>query len=174
MDKKTKITITVCILLVVATIAGLYFYDKNAKEDKAYKKTEPDGATGSGTSTGNVSAFPLKIGSRGEKVTELQQKMNAWVAANWDRIQIKPKYQSGLNSGKEMKRISEDGVFGKNTQEFARYVYRSTSVTESQFNSAADMWADTPTHGTTSEWVEDAPFLSNDWFIQLYNEYLKY
>ena len=155
-NKKVIIIVAVCILLIAATVGGLILFKKKAVAAvpaTGSASGTSSGSTGiSGTTTTN-SGFPLKLGSTGDLVKQLQTKMNEWMAANWNNlVNIKPRYQSGPLAGSVMSSISVDGSFGKNTQEFCGFVFGSTTVTEAQFNTMSDTTSTT----TTSSWDDSS------------------
>lgn len=114
----------VCIAIVGATVWFLLWYDKKLKNTDESKKS------GSGSSV--KSEFPLKVGSRGELVKELQRKLNSAVLKSWDVLYVKPTFM-----GQIMKTIAVDGIFGPKTLTFLQYVFVDTSkteISESEFN----------------------------------------
>jgi len=174
MNRKTIITIVLCILLIAATAGGLWWYDASTKK-KTGAGAEPDGSTsGSGTPTSTpVPVFPLKVGSSGTEVEILQNKLNVWMAANWNGLLVKPKFQNGVRKGQEMKSLVVDGDFGNNTAEFCRFPFHTTTVTESQFNSmTASGWGGGGTSngsGASSEWGDRSGFQQfGEWMESLF------
>ena len=151
-NKKILIITVVCILLIAATVGGLYLFKK-----KPVVAADPNGTKPAGGSTGTTGAandaFPLKMGSKGANVKALQTRMNEWMDINWPNlINIKPRHQSGLLKGTIMSSISVDGDFGANTLEFCGFVFGSTQVTEAQFN----IMQSTTSTGTTSGWDDSS------------------
>lgn len=125
MDKKMKITITVCVLVVIATAAILWWY--NGKEKKADTVAKPDGANttpGSGTPTGTVSVFPLHRGSKCKEVGALQAKMNGWMNYNYISLPVKPSKQQ----------LTTDNDFGAKTLEFVRMIFKADEVSQANYN----------------------------------------
>jgi hypothetical protein len=172
-NKKLTLTIIICIVVIALLVGGLYWYDTASKK-KSSPATNPDGSdAGSGTPTGTRSVFPLKIGSKGTEVEVIQTKMNIWMAQNFDSLLVKPKYQNGIRAGQPMKSIVVDGEFGVNTQEFCLFVYRSKSVTESQYLSGTPSgWGGGVSggSGSVSGWTEPTGFEKFGlWIESLFN-----
>ena len=166
-NKKLTLTIIICIVVIALLVGGLYWYDTASKK-KSSPATNPDG-----TPIVPGSVFPLKIGSKCTEVEVIQTKMNIWMAQNFDKLTVKPKYQNGIRAGQPMKSIVVDGDFGVNTQEFCLFVYRSKSVTESQYLSGTPSgWGGGVSGGTGSVagWTEPTGFEKFGlWIESLFN-----
>jgi len=72
-----------------------------------------------------------------------------------------------------MTNIVEDGVFGVNTAEFCKFVFKSTTVTESQYNSMTSTgWGGGTSNGngTSSSWTDATGFEKfGAWLESLFN-----
>jgi len=127
-NKKTSMVLIACVAIVGVTIWFLLWYDKKAKNENGTSNQ-----TNTGSSSGaTTSEFPLKIGSRGEKVRELQQKLNTAVEKKWDILYVKPTF-----AGEVINSLVVDGVFGAKTLTFLQYVFVDQSkmeISETEFN----------------------------------------
>jgi hypothetical protein len=122
MKKKTVITLIACVVFVLATAGGLWWYDIILKADAG---AEPDGSTsGQGSSTGTpASVFPLIFGSRGTDVRALQKKMNEWMSYYYMTLETKP----------SKSQLTVDGVWGSKTAEFVNIIFKTATVTQTQY-----------------------------------------
>jgi hypothetical protein len=124
-NKRVTIALIFSGLIIAGTVIFLWLYDK---KEKIKSSSETPGST----PTGSGSAFPLKIGSVGEKVKELQRKLNIVVKRRMEYLYIKPTYL-----GVEMESIAVDGIFGPRTLVFLQYAYSDSNkiqITETEFN----------------------------------------
>jgi hypothetical protein len=122
MNKQLKITVIICVLVVLATAGGLWWYDTKKKTGTP-SKTDGTSTSGSETPTGTVSVFPLSKGSVCEEVRKLQAKMNGWMSYNYFTLTTKPSSQQ----------LSTDAIFGKKTLEFVRIIFKTDVVTEANY-----------------------------------------
>ena len=110
---KQQIT-TISIAASGAVVVGLLIYFLFF-----YKKREQN--------SNSATAFPLKKGSSGTNVSELQQKLNS----RMQLLVVTPFTYNGV----EKKSIAVDGIFGSETEAAVKWALGTTSVTEKQFNS---------------------------------------
>ena len=75
------------------------------------------------------SVFPLKLGSKGDLVKELQKKLNSALWKLDPRPPVVPYYM-----GKQITSLVEDGDFGGRTLAVVKFYFRTEQVTESQYN----------------------------------------
>ncbi|MEA4975443.1 MAG: hypothetical protein VB046_06875 [Paludibacter sp.] len=125
-NKRVTIALIFSGLIIAGTVIFLWLYDKKEKI-KGSSET-----TGSTPTVSSGSAFPLKIGSTGEKVKELQRKLNEVVKRRMAYLYVKPTYL-----GVEMDSIAVDGIFGPRTLVFLQYAYSDSNkiqITETEFN----------------------------------------
>jgi peptidoglycan hydrolase-like protein with peptidoglycan-binding domain len=128
-NKKTIVALLLSAAIIAGTIIFLLWYDKKAKKEQ--DGTSPGiGGGGSTSSTSNV--FPLKVGSTGAKVRELQSKLNVVVPKKAAYLYVKPTYL-----GVEINSLVVDGIFGPRTLAFLQYAFSDTNktqITETEFN----------------------------------------
>lgn len=126
MDKKLKITIIICILVVAVTAAVLWWYDNKSKKTDPSIKTDGANTTpGSETPTGEaVSVFPLRKGSKCAEVGVLQAKMNGWMNFNYFTLTNKPSKQQ----------LVTDKIFGAKTLEFVRIIFKKDEVSKADYD----------------------------------------
>ena len=127
MNKNLKIGLVIAAIVLVpfGTLAlFLLIPKKNKNEDKVISDdTTKDPQK-------NDSSFPLKLGSKGDLVKELQKKINS---EHWKldpRPPVVPYYR-----GKQITSLVEDGDFGGRTLAVVKFYFRTEQVTESQYNS---------------------------------------
>ena len=60
--------------------------------------------------------FPLRLGSRGNRVRELQWRMNILLADVPDLFRPVPVHQYGARWGEDLHELVVDGMFGRNTE----------------------------------------------------------
>ncbi len=124
MNKKTTITLIVCVLAIAVTVYFLFWYDGNKKAKAA--EVNPDGTKTDTKKSQPVDypTFPLESGDKGDEVGNLQRKMNEWMQYNWFTLINKPAHES----------LVVDRVFGPKTLEFVRIIFGTDTVTETQYN----------------------------------------
>lgn len=138
MKPKAKILIVLAIVLVV--VAAVWILKRRKKEEitetvsTAMQPVVVDNekSPAGQTKGGNTSVFPLKKGSRGNEVLNLQKSIN---------------YLYG-NGGSV---LGEDGVFGNNTEAFLTKYFKRNKVSESLYGSLFTMSKNGKSFGITSE-----------------------
>lgn len=110
-NKKQTTIIIVCCILAVALIAFLLF--------RLYKKTNTSAIESKKNSD---EVFPLREGSLGTEVKELQEYLN-----------MKMLEMENLD-GTELEPLKVDGIFGKKTKTACVLVFGTEQISESQFN----------------------------------------
>lgn len=134
MKKKTVIIMAGCAALVAAAAAAIRLMAATGSTGSAAAGTS-DGAAGStGGTTAAGDAFPLRSGSRGANVSELQQRLNDRMAYRWPYLSEKPLHPYGANQGQPMTEIQVDGVFGQETLAFTRCLLGTDTVSRTQFD----------------------------------------
>lgn len=121
MKKNNKILLLVCIIVVVITAATLYYFEKKRKEELS--EGEIKSSSGTTTQTTTSSVFPLKKGSKGEEVKNLQRKINEYLTYYWFMLQVKPTYQT----------LSVDGIWGTKTESNVQYVFKKNQISEQEY-----------------------------------------
>lgn len=97
MSKKTKIIIGVLLVLAIA-IYFLFPYIKQLfKPKQSTDSNTLNNTSSTGTLTATNSVFPLKVGSKGNEVLQLQKAINVLLPVPFSKI-------------------SEDSIFGSQTQ----------------------------------------------------------
>ena len=129
MKKGAKAILIILALAAVALVAYLIYrrFHKNDEEGGTTSASNGSGSgSASGTSTTGNDNFPLKKGSRGEKVKFVQQYIN-WV------------------NGKTA--LSTDGIWGANTELWARKTFlvnqndtRSLEIDVEDYNAMVRIW----------------------------------
>lgn len=121
MDKKTKQWLTFAAIVVVAVIVFYYFVkpkdDKDTSEQTSAQNTAND-------------EFPLKSGSQGERVKELQKAFNTILIGRRKNKKTMPQY-----NGKDLKSIAESGIFDKATETVCEHLTGFTELDASIYYS---------------------------------------
>ena len=118
MDKKTIITLVVCLLAVGGTVYFLFFRTINTKADNGISDKGIPGTTPAKKT--DYPTFPLELGDRCDEVGKLQTKMNQWMSYN------------NPNSGAEL--LMVDRKFGNKTLLFVRMIFNTDTVTQAQYD----------------------------------------
>lgn len=127
MKKQTQISLIV--LFMVVTIAITVFIILMNKKKQITPAEESNTLPGSnGTSSGTASVFPLKYGSKGTYVRQLQSKLNA-------HIQLYALAIPFTYLGQKRTAIQVDGDFGAETLAAVQWKFQTNSVTKSQLES---------------------------------------
>lgn len=97
---------------ILAASLGVWFVYRKIKKNKEAPQSggSSGGYISSGGSTASKSAFPLKKGSSGALVKQLQQAL--------------------LSQGGKLPKYGADGKFGAETEAALKSLYKSTSVTD--------------------------------------------
>ncbi len=131
-NKKSALAILSSIAIIAGTIIFLLWYDKKAKKEEEGGTSSAGGNSSSSSTSSGASVFPLKLGSTGTKVKELQSKLNSVVAKKASYTFVKPTYL-----GVEINSLVVDGIFGPRTLAFLQYAFSNTGkmqITETEFN----------------------------------------
>jgi hypothetical protein len=107
-----KKIIIVIIVLVILAAATFFIIEKVKKEKSA------NGSSTGGTSVAGI--FPLRLGSRGNEVKILQQRINKV-------------FESNLILAPPAK-LAEDGIFGAKTENALSFIFNMKQITKNQYN----------------------------------------
>lgn len=124
-NKKLILTIVICLVVIAATVGGLYWLNNKTVNTKADPK-KPGGTGSNGTKQPAIDypTFPLELGDQCDEVGALQRKLNEWMQYNYFLLETKPSKMS----------LVVDRKFGPKTLEFIRIRFGTDTVTEQQYN----------------------------------------
>ena len=125
-NKKLILTIVICLVVIAATVGGLYWFQNRTVNTKAPDPKKPGGTGSSGTKQPDIDypTFPLELGDQCDEVGALQKKMNEWMQYNYFTLETKPAKIS----------LVVDRKFGTKTLEFIRIIFSTDTVTQAQYN----------------------------------------
>ena len=119
-NKQIAVILTVTVAIIAAIVIA-YFIMRKKSNAKIIPVVDKD------TSENTVSTVKtLQYGSRGEDVKRLQQFLNQQL------VQLIWKGLPALN-GKQITKLSVDGIFGAETQAVVKWHFGKTTVTTDQF-----------------------------------------
>jgi hypothetical protein len=114
--KKLAIFIGIVIILILA-----YFLLRKPKA------TKDESSTTAGTTTTANDNFPLKLGSRGDRVKNVQKAINKKITAS-TVAPYNPQY------------ITEDGIWGNQTETNIIKYFSKNILTETDYNNITNVW----------------------------------
>ena len=109
MKTETKVIIGLVITALVGGFIWLYFVNKK----KATAAAETDTTTKDASIAKQIATFPLKLGSKGSQVVDLQKALNILIVGG--------------------DKLATDGIFGAKTLSALKKYTGKTSVTEAEY-----------------------------------------
>lgn len=120
---KVGLIIATIVLVPLGTLALFLLIPKKSSKDEVDANTN----TGSKEVSNPEDSFPLKVGSKGDLVKELQTKLNVVLG----KLDPRPPYVPYYN-GKQLTSLAVDGDFGGRTLSVVKFHFGTAEVTNKQ------------------------------------------